>query len=141
MKTPVSSKQREREFHRHPPDSTASTPGGNGQVDPSKPPRPDKALRRKFLRDYIKWLWPFRRRIAVNFVLALIVIGLDMLWPLGLKMMIDVMSGSSSDSPIDARLPRLSLGQVGIVILVVLTLKQGVDSFRSYLQFVLNSMV
>jgi hypothetical protein len=107
MKTPVSSKQRERDFHRSPPDSTApASKDGNGQaVDPSKPPRPNKSQRRKYLKQYINWLWPFRKRVALNFVLALIVVALDSLWPLGLKMMIDLISGSRSNSPIDPRLP------------------------------------
>src|SRR5215207_9518135 len=142
MKPAVSSKQREREFHRKPPDSSTQTaPGsnGNGQVDLSKPPRPEKPERRRLLKQYIRFLRPFRNRIVVNFLLAVVVIGLDSLWPLGLKMMIDLISGSHSDSAIDARLPRLTLKEIGIVIIVLLFFKQLFDSLRSYLQFVLNS--
>ncbi|CAN5465125.1 ABC transporter ATP-binding protein [soil metagenome] len=145
MKTPVSSKQRENEFHRKPADSNnrdaqaAGLSGSNGQHDSKNPPRPDKAARRKYLRQYINWLWPFKRRIATNFVLALFVVGLDSLWPLGLKMMIDLISGSRSDSKIDAMLPHLTLKQIGIAIIVLLVFKQSFDSLRSYLIFALNS--
>jgi ATP-binding cassette subfamily B protein/subfamily B ATP-binding cassette protein MsbA len=79
--------------------------------------------------------------VALNFVLALIVVGLDSLWPLGLKMMIDAISGSSSSSAIDRILPTLSLTQIGIAILILLFFKQVFDSIRSYSVFLLNSQV
>ena len=135
MKTPVSSKQREREFHSKPVDCRAVA----GQQQRSgrcvQAPSTEKAERRKLLKQYIQFLRPFRNRIAFNFLLALFVVGLDSLWPLGLKMMIDLISGSHSNSAIDARLPRLSLKQIGIVIVILLFLKQSFDSLRSYLTF------
>src|SRR5687767_14698703 len=111
MKNPVSSKQREREFHLKPADQLAPSNDGNGQLSSSRSSKPGKSQRRKYLKQYLHWLWPFRKRMALNFVLALIVVGLDSLWPLGLKMMIDAISGSTSNSAIDRFLPQPTLKQ------------------------------
>src|SRR4051812_16943580 len=85
MKLPRSSRLRERAFRNRSTgtESTGARKGGNGQLDKlSKPPRPDKAQRRKLLREYVAWLWPHWPRILFILILSLIVMALDMVWPL-----------------------------------------------------------
>ena len=91
MKLPRSSRLRELEFRAR--GTPAARSDGNGQLGApdksSKPPRPDKAQRRKLLREYVAWLWPHWPRILFILILSLIVMALDMVWPLGIKWIID----------------------------------------------------
>src|SRR4051812_26754854 len=142
MKQPVSSKEREREFRRSPRSHSgaeSATAGGaargNGRLDTNKPPRPDKTTRRKYLKAYVAWLWPQRFAILVILLMALTVAALDMVWPLGIKLIIDAVSSSGS-RPI-----KWSVGKIGIVIVCLLTSKQSLDSFRSYRTSLLNSRI
>ena len=68
-----SSKQREREFHR---------------ASPVAAPRKERA-RNKHFRDYVRWLWPYRFALLFVFILAILTAGLDMVWPLAIKRVID----------------------------------------------------
>jgi ATP-binding cassette subfamily B protein/subfamily B ATP-binding cassette protein MsbA len=83
-----SSRQRYQTFRQllrqHHPDELPSP-----EPDRAPPKRADKAERRRYLRDYISRLWPFRRAIAGLFVLALLAAGLDMIHPLFMRYVID----------------------------------------------------
>src|SRR5215212_5533976 len=123
MKNPVSSKQREREFlakRGRESSKNSGTEGataargasGNGRVDSKNPPRPDKSIRRQYLNAYIAWLWPRRFAILIILMMALTVAALDMVWPLGIKLIIDAVSSATSKSrPIN-----LGVGQIGIAV-------------------------
>jgi len=130
MKQPVSSRQRLAVFRANrgvkPADKTASNAGG-------EKPRPDKSKRRAFLRQYIGWLWPFRFRLLTLFLLALSAAGLDMVWPWAIKVIIDQILLTTHD--------RARLNRMGLLILVVLLVKQTIDSTRSYRTSVLNANV
>src|SRR5436190_19168296 len=44
--------------------------------------RPWSGLKRQYVREYARWLWPHRYQAALVFVLALVVAGLEMVQPL-----------------------------------------------------------
>ena len=48
------------------------------------------AKRRQYLRQYVRWLWPYRFALGVVFLLALASAALDMVWPLAIKKIIDI---------------------------------------------------
>ena len=141
MKEPVSSKQRELKFRREPKKNLAgkasAAPGGltsgNGQA---KPPGKKKEERRKYLKDYVRWLWPYRWKLAFVFALAVVMVGLDMLWPLAIKRLIDLLP---APVPAADKFHRLNL--YGGAIVVLLLLKQTIDSVRDQRMFVLNAQV
>src|SRR5437868_11328271 len=51
--------------------------------------RPEKVVRRRYLRDYIHWLRPHSRPLIILFVTAVIVAGLDMAHPLFMRYIVD----------------------------------------------------
>jgi ATP-binding cassette subfamily B protein len=144
MKQASSSRQREREFQkaRSQDGRVGDQPiDGNGRVnglDKPEAPRADKATRRKYLREYRKWLWPYRWRLLSILLLALITTGLDVVWPLAIKQTIDhVLVGSTA-----IRSDRLrELMHIGVLIVVVLILKQVLDTTRSWRMASLDARV
>ncbi|MGH7180219.1 MAG: ABC transporter ATP-binding protein [Tepidisphaeraceae bacterium] len=128
-----SSKQREQEFRRLGPPPITAPPGatasGNGQA-----PKLDRATRKKLWREYARWLWPYRGSLAGVLLLALLVTGLDLVWPLAVRQVIN-----SVLVPDGAGIRRLQW--LGLVTLGLILLKQSVDSFRSYRVSVLNSKI
>ncbi len=100
--------------------------------------RPDKQTRRRYLRQYVHWLWPYRYALLAVFVLALMTAGLDMVWPLAIRQVIDGVLLSKT-APRDVQTRNLKL--FGGVIIALLVLKQALDSLRSYRTSVLNSKV
>ena len=142
MKQPNSSRARAAAFRRErrkkdAATSDVSTAGasGNGEVTP---PRAGKAKRRKYLREYVRWLWPYRWALLVVFLLALISSALDLVWPLAIKRIVDgVLLAQSVDTA--EKLRRLNL--FGGAIVVLLLLKEAVDTYRGYRTAVLNSKV
>jgi ATP-binding cassette subfamily B protein/subfamily B ATP-binding cassette protein MsbA len=126
MTQPVSSKQRERAFRRD---------GGRPAPRSSDPPKPvDRAIRRRYIRQYIHWLWPYRWGLAGVFLLSLVAAGLDMIWPLAIKHIID------NILPAHLPWPRrlVQLNWLGLGIIALLLLKQAADSTRAYRMAVLN---
>src|SRR4051794_35705121 len=126
MKQASSSKQREREFLRTRNDPTAR-PARDGA--PSDRPRADKATRRRYLREYRAWLWPYRWRLLTIFLLALITTALDMIWPLGIKWIMDGVLVDNSGTG-HARFHQLV--RISGIILAVLICKQPLDTPRSW---------
>ena len=155
MKRPASSRQNEREFrdairrgeleriNAARRDGSAGGSNGDGArpSDGSIPPKDkekDKAKRRRYLRQYARWLWPYRLPLAVVFVLALVSAGLDMVWPLAIRHIIDgVLLGKDAAPGEKAR----ALNVFGGGVIALLLVKQAVDSYRSYRTAVLNSKV
>ena len=60
----LSSKSRYREFRRHGPDHTKS------EVLANERPKRDPAQRRHYIRQYRRWLWPYRAMLALVFGLT-----------------------------------------------------------------------
>lgn len=129
MKLPTSSRQRERNF-RH--------SAGQPTHPPSQPATPtDRSTRRRYLRQYRQWLWPYRWGLATVFVLSLVAAGLDMIWPLAIKHIIDTILPASNPWP--DRLQKLNL--FGLAVIVLLLLKQAADSTRAWRMAVLNIQI
>jgi ATP-binding cassette subfamily B protein/subfamily B ATP-binding cassette protein MsbA len=145
MAESTSSKQKARQFVaslRKGGGAAAADPSGNGdagktggrpdagKADGSKSaPSPN---RRKYLREYIRWLWPYRMTIGSLFFMALIVAGLDMIWPLAIKWIINSLVPGHA---------RVSLDGIGIGLIFVLLLKQAVEGLRTYRSAALNAKV
>jgi ATP-binding cassette subfamily B protein len=123
MKPPVSSKQRHYEFRSG--IKTKSLPGS----DKHRPKAP-----RKYLRDYINWLWPYRLGLFVLFLISFFTAALDLIWPLAIKSIIDLVP-----LPIDwaTKLHRLNL--FGAAVVVLLVFKQALDTLGNYRSMVLNA--
>jgi ATP-binding cassette subfamily B protein/subfamily B ATP-binding cassette protein MsbA len=98
--------------------------------------RPE-AARRKHLRGlYVRWLWPYRFALLGVFLLALVTAALDMVWPLAMGAIINLLS---ADIPDGEKFRRLNV--LGAAVVIVLVAKQGLESYRSYRTTVLNSKV
>src|SRR5262245_31936571 len=48
-----------------------------------------KTKRREYLREYLRWLWPYRYGAGALFVLALVGAGLQMVEPLFMRYIVD----------------------------------------------------
>jgi ATP-binding cassette subfamily B protein len=130
MKHPPSSRLREQEFRRLRATSPTLPGVGHDAV------RPEKAQRRHFRQQYVRWLWPYRFPLLAVFLIAVITAALDLLWPLGLMGVINLLG---ANRPQSQKIHLLNLYGIGII--VILILKQGLDTFRSYRTTVLNSKV
>src|SRR3954468_24952422 len=89
MKPPVSSRQRELEFRRTGPKDPTARPSSNGDSAQPGKKKPKSPSRRKYLRQYVRWLWPYRWTLLGVFLLALITAALDLVWPLAIKQIMD----------------------------------------------------
>ena len=132
MKPASSSKQRERDFQRKRAEEGSKAAGSvdaGAQGGPDHKPRADKAARKRYLREYRKWLWPYRWQLFAILALALTTTGLDMIWPLAIRLIMDgaLVASGGTQSARTGELLRL-----GALIIFVLLLKQGLDSTRSW---------
>jgi len=130
--------------------------------------RPSKAQRRRYLRHYAAWLRPFVWHIALVMLMALGVAALDVTWPLAIMLLLNILTGSGISTGAGgagagaagrgstisrvlggatahgASLGRLlaplhNLHILVASILVLLVVKQSLDSLRSYRVAVLNN--
>jgi ATP-binding cassette, subfamily B, bacterial len=149
MNRPRSSRARYRSFvedykHRRledPADQAAQTPG-TAASSPSRPPTSEDSTparrRRTYLREYMRWLWPFRRAVAVVFVFAAVAAGLQMVEPLFMRFIIDkVLLNTQLDTA--GRLNRLHMA--GAFFVVVVVLNQLTSVVKDYRQRQLNVRV
>ena len=143
---PLSSRERYRAFvedyrHKRLDDSTdagganrAATPAtveGGALPAPAKP----RSNRRKYVRDYLRWLKPHRYAVAAVFVLALVSGGLQMVEPLFMRFIIDrVLLNKALDAA--ARLSRLQLA--GVTFLAVILISNLLGALKDYRQRLLN---
>jgi ATP-binding cassette subfamily B protein/subfamily B ATP-binding cassette protein MsbA len=115
--------------------------GGKGGVPAERDARStveQRGKRRRYLRQYLRWLWPHRYGVALVFLLAAGAAGLQMVEPLFMRFIIDgVLLNTGLDSP--ARISRLNLAGGLFVVLVVGT--QIVGVLRDYRQRLLNVRV
>jgi ATP-binding cassette subfamily B protein len=116
-----------------------SKSGKEGEDQPGpESKRPDKAKRREYLREYVRWLWPHRFAFGGVFVLALIVAGLQMIEPLFMRYIIDkVLLNTGLDTT--TRLSRLNAAGAAFVGVILLSKLTGV--LKDYRQRLLNVRV
>jgi ATP-binding cassette subfamily B protein/subfamily B ATP-binding cassette protein MsbA len=126
-----SSKQRERAFHA----GNAADPDFvrnrelDGDASADTKARPDKAARKRYVRQYRAWLWPYRWSLLAIFVLALLTALLDMVWPLAIRQIMDrVLVEESMTRPQRVEL----LVRLGGLIIGVLVLKQVFETYRAW---------
>ena len=101
-------------------------------------PRPDGSQRRAYLRDYLRWLRPYRYAAGALLALALLTTGLQMIEPLFMRFIIDrVLLNTGLDAA--SRLTRLNLA--GAAFVAVIILSNLVDALRDYRQRLLNVRV
>src|SRR5687767_7281419 len=140
MKQPISSRQREAEFRkaRRRKDAMAGGEGApSSDGKPAEKPRA-KEEKRRYLREYRRWLWPYRWALLVVFVLAVMGAGLDMVWPLAIKQIIDgVLLPEGLDGAEKTRL----LKMYGFGVVALLLLKQAIETTRSYRMAALDAKV
>ena len=131
-KQPRSSRQRYRAFVQ---DYTQRRLD-DGTVGESQPL--DRGTRRAYLRDYLRWLRPYRYAAGALLALALLTTGLQMIEPLFMRFIIDrVLLNTTLDTA--SRLARLNLA--GAAFLGVIVLSNLSDALRDYRQRLLNVRV
>jgi ATP-binding cassette subfamily B protein/subfamily B ATP-binding cassette protein MsbA len=105
---------------------------------PPEPERPAQALRRAYLREYVRWLAPHRAAFALVFLLALISAGLQMVEPLFMRFVIDrVLLVQGLD--LGTRVARLHVA--GASFLAVVLLSNLLNVAKDYRQRLLNVRV
>ena len=138
MKQPISSRQRELEFRKtrkQKPAATGDAAPSNGQEAVSTRP---KAERKRYFKDYRRWLWPYRWALGVVFVLAVLAAALDMVWPLAIKQIID---GVLLPEGVAASEKTRLLKIFGFGVVALLLLKQAIETTRSYRMAALDAKV
>jgi len=94
--------------------------------------------RRRFLRDYLRWLRPHRYAVGAVFLFALAAAGLQMIEPLFMRHIIDrVLLNRALDG--SARLARLHL--VGAVFLGVIIVSNLIGALKDYRQRLVGARV
>jgi ATP-binding cassette subfamily B protein len=149
---PRSSRQRYGAFvedykHRRLDDPTDAGTNGQQPADAAKadgdtptpgPQRQRRGKRREYLREYLRWLWPYRYAVGAVFLLALVVAGLEMIEPLFMRFIVDrVLLNTGLDSA--SRLAHLHLA--GATFLAVIVLSKSVGVLKDYRQRLLNVRV
>ena len=140
MTQPRSSRQRYRGFvedYKHRRLDDGAVPIGHGpSPDAAAPER--KGRRRQYVREYLRWLRPYRSAVAGLFALALITAGLQMIEPLFMRFIIDrVLLNTTIDQA--ERITRLNLG--GGLFVVVIVVSNLVNLTKDYRQRLLNVRV
>jgi ATP-binding cassette subfamily B protein/subfamily B ATP-binding cassette protein MsbA len=131
---PESSKNRYRDYRRSPEIPRAR----DGTELPGPPADAPPGNRRKYLRDYARWLRPHRWAIAFVLLLASLSALLSLVPPYATKWIIDRILTDDS-SPLPEKLVGLHLA--GGLILVVVVVQQGLDALRGYKRTVLNARI
>jgi ATP-binding cassette subfamily B protein len=101
-------------------------------------PAAKRARRRQYMREYLRWLWPYRYAAGALFTLALVSAGLEMVEPLFMRFIVDrVLLNRSLDAA--ARFTRLNFA--GALFLSLVLAANLVGAFRDYRQRLLNTSV
>src|SRR5262245_45657632 len=92
--------------------------------------KPDqkKPVRRKYLRDYLRWLWPHRWSVGTLFLFALIAAGLEMVEPQFMRFIVDRVLLNSS---LDGSSRFLWLNLAGGTFLLVIVLQSVINIFKN----------
>jgi ATP-binding cassette subfamily B protein/subfamily B ATP-binding cassette protein MsbA len=105
---------------------------------PAESPPVAAGERRRYLANYVKWLWPHHRALIFLLALALCGAGLDMLHPLFLRYVVDQIL-LVQEQAAETRLNHLHV--IGGLFLAVIVITRLVDALRSYRQRQLNARV
>ena len=120
------------------PADVAKAPDAGTAAAPGAPPAAGSTKRRAYVREYLRWLWPYRWAVAAVFALALGAAGLQMVEPLFMRFIIDrVLTNTTLDRA--ARLRLLNLAGGTFVLVVVLSNLVGL--VKDYRQRLLNVRV
>jgi ATP-binding cassette subfamily B protein/subfamily B ATP-binding cassette protein MsbA len=104
----------------------------------TQPGRKNRGKRREYMREYLRWLRPYRYAVALLMVFAVVAAGLEMISPLFMRFMVDrVLLNSKLGAA--SRLNWLHL--TGAVFLAVIVLSTLVGALKDYRQRVLNTRV
>lgn len=101
-------------------------------------PKPDRRKRKQYLREYVRWLGPYKGRIAVVLTLALVSAGLTMVLPLVTRYIIDDVLPKNALS-VAEKSRRLGIVCGGMVLLLLVS--EAISTVRTYLMEVLNARV
>jgi ATP-binding cassette, subfamily B, bacterial len=97
-----------------------------------------KTARRAYVREYLRWLRPYRVAIGLVFVLALLRAGLEMVEPLFMRFIVDhVLLNRALDTA--QRLVRLHTA--GLTFLAVIVVSSAINVLKDYRQRQLNVRV
>jgi ATP-binding cassette subfamily B protein/subfamily B ATP-binding cassette protein MsbA len=97
-----------------------------------------RARRKRYLREYLGWLWPHRFAVAGFILLALSRAGLEMIEPLFMRFMIDkVLLNQTLDAA--ARFAALNL--TGSLFLTLILSSNLLNAYKDYRQRLLNTRV
>jgi len=118
------------------PAGSGATSSTIGAPEAGKAVAPNR--RRQFMREYLRWLWPYRFAIGGVFVLALVMAGLEMIEPLFMRYIIDKVL-LNQDLEGAARFARLNLA--GGTFLAVIIIGKLIGVGKDYRQRVLNTKV
>jgi len=114
-------------------DETIDAPGDR---KPGEPPRPKR--RRQYMREYLRWLKPYRWGVVALFVLALAAAGLQMVEPLFMRFIVDKVLLAAGLSAAD-RLTRLHTA--GALFLGLIVASNLLGALKDYRQRLLNVTV
>ncbi len=130
---PPSSRLRYEEFRRKLKEKPED------KKDEEKKDKPaTKQARRKYLREYWRWLRPYRWGLVLLFFLAVLGTGLGLVQPLFYRYIVDRIV-LTPDVLLAERLDLLGL-TVGLLAALMI-LAQGLEAFRSFRMVVLNSKI
>ncbi|HKO15145.1 MAG TPA: ABC transporter ATP-binding protein [Gemmatimonadaceae bacterium] len=125
-------------------DDSGDGAGGSTRPPTKQPPagapqtQQGRATRHRYMRDYVRWLRPYRLAILGVFLLALGGAGIDVIQPLFSRYIIDhILLNRALDAA--ARLTRLQL--VGGVFLAVVIISSLIGVAKDYRQRILNVKV
>jgi ATP-binding cassette subfamily B protein len=126
--------RRQRRLQRRGGGEAATAPAAGqadvGVHDETRPKNPQK--RRKYFNDYLKWLWPFRWRIASIVAVAAIATAMSMILPWATMYIIDhVVDGGPDKLPV--------LHRIAALLLVSILIMQACDWTRHWRVAQLNS--
>jgi ATP-binding cassette, subfamily B, bacterial len=112
---------------------------GDAGATPSDGAKPEvRTRRRRYLREYLHWLAPYRWAVGAFVVLALIVAGFEMVEPLFMRFIVDhVLLNQGLDNA--ARLRRLDL--TGALFVGVVVASNLLGALKNYRQRLLNVRV
>ncbi|MGH2566698.1 MAG: ABC transporter ATP-binding protein, partial [Bacteroidota bacterium] len=97
-----------------------------------------RGKRRDYLREYLRWLWPYRYAVGLVFVLALVAAGLQMIEPLFMRYIIDQVLLNTG---LDATSRLVNLHLVGTAFLGVIIVSNLIGAAKDYRQRLLNVRV
>jgi ATP-binding cassette subfamily B protein len=103
---------------------------------PAEKPEPQE--RRKYVREYVRWLWPHRYSVGLLFTLALLLAGLQMVEPLFMRFIVDrVLLVRGIDNA--TRFARLQYA--GGLFLALVIVSNALTALREYRQRLINNRV